>query len=598
MDGQIPIPPSHPAPGAQRYAPAAGDLARDFDRIAINRQQQAYHPNIGVPREAQMGPHPSSAAPVGHVPLRAPHEQAVSETRFEQYTFTKLPMRDSAPVWKHVRRLQDQVSQADMKKRTTNARFPAEKFLNSSEMKGSKRAQVLELIRDRNLEDTDARFEWVVKDIKLETEGGGIFSQPTGYRSMRVIMKRQRCKPTALPRQVRHPNQPYQRRDVVSLDAAAFPQAGIAGRQHGMQQASQMYAARQSSIPAHVRIQQEQFPTEQRPTNAVDRSEMADRQVPQMHPGRHEDTAAARQPRMPDSAEMRSRQPPQMQHERREGGAAARSSRVPDVPNTGKESQGNFRQGKIENPKSERKVHQVFPVSSDEDSSSDLESEALSEDSDGSTAPTTVTDESYNSRRSKKASSGSKGERPSSVKTRRHSNIRVEKEAPTVVRPYERPRREVRPRTRRESIYSSDDVDVRPHPGSGVRRRSSIQSKGSGYSSHRPSYHSRGSGSYDRRYPSGLPGSPRTRVEMGFEQQRPAIEDGREHDLMRSQIQAQVQVELRQEQLRQLERDIQLHQEHARELERHNQMRADFLRRDEEMELGRRYPRRGPHGLY
>ena len=598
MDGQIPIPPSHPAPGAQRYAPVAEDLARDFDRIAIDRQQQAYHPNIGVPREPQMRPYPASAAPVGHVPLRAPRGQAVSETRFEQYTITKLPIGDGAPVWKHVRRFQDQVSQADMKKRTTNARFPAEKILNSSEMKGSKRAQVLELIRDRNLEDTDARFEWVVKDIKLETEGGGIFSRPTGYRSMRVIMKRQRCKPTALPRQVRHPSQPIHRRDVVSLDAAAFPQAGIAGRQHGMQPASRMYAARQNSIPAHVRIPQEQSPTERRPTNAVDSSEMPDRQVSEMHRGQREEVAAARQPRMPDSADIRSRQPPQMQHERREEGAAARSSRVPDMPDSGKESQGKFRHGKIEDPKSERKVHRVFPVSSDEDSSSDLESEALSEVSDGSTAPTTVTDESYNSGRSKKVSSGNKGERPSSVKTRRHSNVRVEKEAPTVVRPYERPRREVRPRTRRESLYSSDDVDVRPHPGSGVRRRSSIQSKGSGYSSHRPAYRSRGGGSYDRRYPPGLPGSPRTRVEMGFEQHRPAIEDGREHDLMRSQIQAQVQVELRQEQLRQLERDIQLHQEHARELERHNQMRADFLRRDEEMDLGRRYPRRGPHGLY
>lgn len=545
-----------------------------------------------------MGPHPASAAPVSHVPLRAPQEQAVNETRFEQYTFTKFPIRDGAPVWKHVRRLQDHVSQADMKKRMANRKTSAEKFLNSSEMKGSRRAQVMELIKDRNVADTDARFEWVVKDIKLETEGGGIFSQPTGHRSMRVIMKRQRCKPTALPRQVRHPDQPYQWRDVVSLDAAAFLQAGIAGRQHGMQPASRMYAAHQRSIPGHVRIPQEQPPIERRPTNAVDSSEMADRQVPQMHPGRHEENAAARQPRMQDSAEIRGRQPPQMPQERRDEGAAARSSRVPDMPDSGKESQRNFRQGKIENPKSERKVHRVFPVSSDEDSSSDLESEALSEVSDGSTAPTTVTDESYNSRRSKKASSGSKGERPSSVKSRRHSNVRVEKEAPTVVRPYERPRREVRPRTRRESIYSSDDVDVRPHPGSGVRRRSSIQSKGSGYSSHRPSYHSRGGGSYDRRYPSGLPGSPRTRVEMGFEQHHPAIEDGREHDLMRSQIQAQVQVELRQEKLRQLERDIQLHQEHARELERHNQMRADFLRRDEEMDLGRRYPRRGTHVLY
>ena len=545
-----------------------------------------------------MGPHPVSAAPVDQIPLRAPREQAVNETRFEQYTFTRFPLRDSPPVWKHVRRLQDHVSQADMKKQTAKGRLPAEKILNSSEMKGSKRAQILELIKDRNFEDTDARFEWVVKYIKLETEGGGILSYPTGYRSMRVIMKRQRCKPTALPRQVRHPNQPSHWRDVVSLDPAASPQAGIAGRQHGMQSASRMYAAPQHPIPAHVRIPQEQSPIERRPTNAVHSTLMPDRQAPQMHQAQREDTAAARQPRMPDSAETGNRQTQQMQQERREAGAAARSSHMPDIPDSGRESRMNFRQAQVESPQSERKVHRAFPDSSDEDSSSDLESEALSEVSDGSTAPTTVTDESYTSKTSKKASSRSKGERPSNVKTRRHSNVRVEKEVPIVVRPYERPRREVRPRARRESIDSSDGVDVRPHPGSGVRRRSSIQSKSSGYSSHRPSYHYRRGESYDRRYTAGLPGSPRTHVEMGFEQPRPAIEDGREHDLMRSQVQAQVQVEFRQEQLRKLERDIQLHQEHARELERHNQLRADFLRRDEEMELGRRYSRRGTHVLY
>lgn len=598
MDGPIPIPPSHPPSGAQRYAPVVGDLADQFDRINIHGQQQAYVANNGVPREAQMRPHPTLAAPVGHLPLRTPHEQAVNETKFEQYTFTRFPLRDSAPVWKHVRRLQDHVSQADMKKQSTKRRVPAEKALNSAEMKGNKRAQVLELIKDRNSEDTDARFEWVVKDIKLETERRGVFSAPTGYRSMRVIMKRQRCKPTTLPRQVRHPDQPYHWRDVVSVDSAAFPQAGIAGPQHGMQPALRMYAAPQRSIPAHVGISQEPSPIERRPPNAVGSSDVHDRRVPQMQQGRHEEIAAARQPRVPDSSEMWSRQPPQLHQERREDSAAARYPLMPNMPDHRKAGQGNSRQGKMENPKGEGKVHGDFPVSSEEDSLSDLESEALSDSSDGSTAPTTVTDESYTSRRSKKASSSSKGERPSSVKTRRRFNVRDEKEVPIVVRPYGRPRREAGPRTRRESTYSGDSVDVRPHHGSGVRRRGSNQSKDSGFSSHRPSYHPQRGESYDRRYPSGLPGSPRTPVEMGFEQHRPAVEDGREHDLMRSQIQAQVQVEFRQEQLRQLERKIQVEQEHATELERQNQVRADFLRRDEDMDLVGRYPRRGMQGLY
>ena len=173
--------------------------------MLLTQQRNGYRPN------AQ-----NSAVPGGQRPPTNQHnvQTARRESRLEHWTFTKYVGTGVEPAWRVSERHQDHIAQSELKERVEKHRKrhgSAKEQLNASDMAGNKQKQVTRLEKDRNILDVDARYEWIIKYIKLEKEKG----KTTPTKAMRVIIER---KSTKSLRQVRRADSPFPWKSVVNVE--------------------------------------------------------------------------------------------------------------------------------------------------------------------------------------------------------------------------------------------------------------------------------------------------------------------------------------------------------------------------------------------
>ena len=148
---------------------------------------------------------PSHSAPPrvrGHESLREgsldshhqSHNSSSGQVSYEGYTFTKCNSRETGQkeTWAVARMVPMPVSQSDLKDQITRDKKKHVSALdeyNSENMKGFKRKQVDNLIRERKKIDGDYGYEYVLASIKLDFRK--IKSKSIETVSMQVILERQ-----------------------------------------------------------------------------------------------------------------------------------------------------------------------------------------------------------------------------------------------------------------------------------------------------------------------------------------------------------------------------------------------------------------------
>ncbi|KAM0795600.1 hypothetical protein BDR22DRAFT_893999 [Usnea florida] len=157
---------------------------------------------------------------------RLPHSRKSGQVSYEGYTFTKCDSKQTGQkeTWAIARMDPMPVSQEDLKAQIEKNRkkhISALDEYNDDNMKGNKRKQVDNLIRERTKVDGDYGYEYVLASIKRDSRRTK--SKPPETLSMQVILKRQPIagflhEPSAGPPIDFHAKLPSQVMDLTSRD--------------------------------------------------------------------------------------------------------------------------------------------------------------------------------------------------------------------------------------------------------------------------------------------------------------------------------------------------------------------------------------------
>ena len=188
---------------------------------------QDHMPHTPPPRPQQPAIHVIQPSGYGFMPEPRPFSTSSKPPiGYAGYTFTKNPAEHMGQkeTWAIVKREQMPASQADLKSEVEKSRKEGVTGLDQymdSEMKGFKRKQIDELIRDCIRLDPDYRFEYIIASVKRDTKRQ---QRVPVTSTMQVILKRQ-------PRvgiDMRGP--PFMRFGSIRLPSGGFVDlSGVAG---------------------------------------------------------------------------------------------------------------------------------------------------------------------------------------------------------------------------------------------------------------------------------------------------------------------------------------------------------------------------------
>ena len=182
------MPPAPPPPQAMQPGfPVMPRLVHDFGRVHLNPSGHGFEHNMQQPAIQVIQP-----PGYGHMPDPRSLNNGKPSIGYVGYTFTKHPVEHvgQRETWAIIDRKLMPASQADLKDQVDKHRKRGTTGLdqyNDPDMKGYKRKQIDELIRDCTAMDLDHRFEYVIASIKRDTKRRQSGPETS---TMHVILKR------------------------------------------------------------------------------------------------------------------------------------------------------------------------------------------------------------------------------------------------------------------------------------------------------------------------------------------------------------------------------------------------------------------------